>query len=161
MSNKKYTPGPWFSDGNKGEMYPCISDDSGNGSLVAQTFCWSDREDLTASEAEASSNRQSPRRKTMSQPCKYNCGCCDQSTGSDGLCDECRDCQWTSVHVVLPKDSLATRVLVGRNKSIVTVMSASFYGGKFMVVSGINGMSEFVEPTHWMPLPQLPTEQTP
>lgn len=62
--------------------------------------------------------------------------------------------EWISVEDRLPRQFVET-VLVARNKGVPSVMPAVYDGEKFKALH-IGGMSTFVEPTHWMPLPAPP-----
>ena len=61
--------------------------------------------------------------------------------------------EWINVKDRTPRQFVDT-VLVARNKGVPSVMPAVYDGENFKALH-IGGMSAFLEPTHWMPLPAL------
>ena len=66
--------------------------------------------------------------------------------------------EWISVEDRLP-DEITQFVLVARFGGTTSIMEANFNDGKF-IVHRFGMMSEFINPTHWMPYEALPAPPT-
>lgn len=69
--------------------------------------------------------------------------------------------EWISVEDRLPVEYIDI-VLVARDKDCVATLPARFIDGKFIVCDGfctVASRVDFVDPTHWMPLPEPPSAE--
>ena len=85
------------------------------------------------------------------------CGCSDANTEAEAIAAwNTRSDGWIRVEDRLPEEIIEF-VLVARNWGVKTAMEANYVDGKFMTYR-FGTPSEFVDPTHWQPLPEPPKE---
>ena len=85
------------------------------------------------------------------------CGCIDAREAAEAIL-ELRKPRWISVTERLPEENVV--VLVFGGKSIYTAYyGKSKYGGG-LVWHKLNSKNHYCNPTHWMPLPEPPKEET-